>query len=171
MLRSSIAIVIGPTPPGTGVIRPATLDRRLEVHIADEPVVGAVDADVDHGRAGLDPVAPDHLGTADGGDQHVGPTADLGQIAGARMADRDRRVLGQQQRRDRLADEVGAADDDRLGAAQWNLVAAKQLDHAGRSARPQSQVSPFASRPAETGVRPSTSLAGSISVVRYEPSM
>ena len=55
VLRSSIAIVIGPTPPGTGVIAPRPR-RRLEVDVADEAVVGPVDADVDHGRAGLDPV-------------------------------------------------------------------------------------------------------------------
>ena len=50
VLRSSIAIVIGPTPPGTGVIRPARSARGVEVDVADEPVVGAVDPDVDHRR-------------------------------------------------------------------------------------------------------------------------
>ena len=51
VLRSRQAIVIGPTPPGTGVMAPATCDRLVEVDVAVEAVVGAVDADVDDGRA------------------------------------------------------------------------------------------------------------------------
>ena len=77
VLRSSIAIVIGPTPRGTGVISARALGRRVEVDVADEAVVGAVDADVDHGRARLDPVALDHPRAADRGDEHVGAAADL----------------------------------------------------------------------------------------------
>ena len=50
VLSSSIAIVIGPTPPGTGVRKPGELGG-AGLDVADEPVVGAVDADVDHGRA------------------------------------------------------------------------------------------------------------------------
>ena len=51
VLRSSIAIVIGPTPPGTGVISRGALGGGVELDVADEAVVGAVDADVDHDRA------------------------------------------------------------------------------------------------------------------------
>ena len=51
VLRSSIAIVIGPTPRGTGVMRAARCGGGVEVDVADEPVVGPVDPDVDHGRA------------------------------------------------------------------------------------------------------------------------
>ena len=51
-------MVIGPTPPGTGVIAPATRLDRGEVDVAGElPAIGAVDADVDDGGAGLDHVA------------------------------------------------------------------------------------------------------------------
>ena len=57
VLRSSIAIVIGPTPPGTGVIARARSARRLEVDVAHQPLVGAVHADVDHGRPLADHVA------------------------------------------------------------------------------------------------------------------
>ena len=54
-------MVIGPTPPGTGVIAPATA---LASAKATSPTMcgvavlvdDAVDADVDHGRARLDPV-------------------------------------------------------------------------------------------------------------------
>ena len=45
---SSMAIVIGPTPPGTGVMSDATSPHAVEVHVADEPVplrrVAIVDA-------------------------------------------------------------------------------------------------------------------------------
>ena len=88
---------------------------------------------------GLTVSAPSSFGTADGGDQHVGAAADGGEVAGARVADGDGRVRGEQQPRDRLADEVRAADDDRLGALE--------LDPAGARAAP----SP---RPACTGRRP-----------------
>ena len=140
VLRSSIAIVIGPTPPGTGVIAPARSHRRVEVDVADEAVVGAVDADVDHDRARLDPVALDHPVAADGGDQHVGAAADLGEVARARVADRDGRVGAEQQRGHRLADEVRAADDDGLGALELRRrAAASSSITPDRRARPQAR--------------------------------
>ena len=50
---SSIAIVIGPTPPGTGVSRPGALGHG-RIDVADEPLGRPVDPDVDHRRALLD---------------------------------------------------------------------------------------------------------------------
>ena len=70
----------------------------------------AIDADVDDQRARLDPVALDHLGLADGGDEHVGATDDFGQIAGARMGDGDGAAFAQQQLRHGLADQDRAPD-------------------------------------------------------------
>ena len=114
-------MVIGPTPPGTGVIAPATATARVEVDVADEPAlpsgaVDAVDADVDHRRARLDPVALHHARPADRGDQDVGAAADRGEVAGARMRDRHRAAVAQQQLRHRLADDVRAADHHRARA-------------------------------------------------------
>ena len=51
VFTSSIAIVIGPTPPGTGVIAPATSLTASKSTSPTRPLVGAVGADVDHGRA------------------------------------------------------------------------------------------------------------------------
>ena len=133
VLRSSIAIVIGPTPRGTGVMQPRALGRGVEVDVADQPVVGAVDADVDHRRALLDPVALHHPRAPDRGDEHVGAAAHVGQVARARVADGHGRVAREQHLRDRLADEVRAADHDRLGALQLDAVAVEQL-HAPRPA-------------------------------------
>ena len=66
-------MVMGPTPPGTGVSHPATSAASSPGDVAAQAVVGAVDADVDDGRAGLDPVAADHLRAPDRRHQHVGP--------------------------------------------------------------------------------------------------
>ena len=80
VLASRQAIVIGPTPPGTGVIAPATCAAAGEVDVADEclPPRDAVDADVDHGRARLHPVAGDQPRPADRGHQDVGPRQTAG---------------------------------------------------------------------------------------------
>src|SRR3546814_19064373 len=40
----------------------------------------AIDADVDHDRAGLDPVAPDQVGAPDRGDHDVGAADETGEI-------------------------------------------------------------------------------------------
>ena len=71
MLLSSIAIVIGPTPPGTGVRKPATSATDGSTS-PTHSVLGAIDSDVDHGRARLDHVRGDHACAAHGGDEHVG---------------------------------------------------------------------------------------------------
>jgi hypothetical protein len=110
---------------------------RVELDVADQARVGAVDADVDHHRAVLHPIAPDELGAADRGDEDIGPSADPGEVVGARVAHRYRRVGGEQQRRDRLADEVRAPDDDRLGALERDIVTAQELHHARGRARAQ----------------------------------
>ena len=69
MFASRQAIVIGPTPPGTGVIAPATSADAGEVDVADQPRLAVrpahpVDPDVDHRRPRLDPVGPDHARAA-----------------------------------------------------------------------------------------------------------
>ena len=89
----SMAIVIGPTPPGTGVIAPAT---SLTSSKATSPtrrrarfaagVGNAIDADVNDISARLDPIAAHHLGPAHGGNQDIGGAADAGQVARARVA-------------------------------------------------------------------------------------
>ena len=112
VFTSSIAIVIGPTPPGTGVMAAARAAAACELDVAAQFAVGAaVDADVDHDRAGFDPLAPHQLGAADRGDQQVGARDHVREIARLRMADRHRRVRADQQRRHRLADHVRAPDD------------------------------------------------------------
>jgi hypothetical protein len=68
-----MARVIGPTPPGTGVIQPATSRTAVEVDVAAQLAgVVAVHADVDHHGAGLDHVGRHDLALAHGGHHDVG---------------------------------------------------------------------------------------------------
>ena len=90
---------------------------------------------------GLTASAPSSRGTPDRGDEDVGPAADRGEVAGARVADGDGRVRGQQQARDRHADQLRAADDDRLGALQLDPLVAQQLHHPGRRAGDEARAS------------------------------
>ena len=84
-------MVMGPTPPGTGVRRGFS-ECFVEGHVAD---VAVVVAGVDDNRAWFEAVSPDELGLADGCHHDVGACHDLGQAAGVRMAVGDRRVPGE----------------------------------------------------------------------------
>ena len=72
-------MVIGPTPPGTGVIAAATSAHRAVGDVADQAValrlrgvVHPVDADVDDHRARPHHVRRHELGLADRRDEDVG---------------------------------------------------------------------------------------------------
>jgi hypothetical protein len=125
-------MVIGPTPPGTGVIAPATSEADVEIHVAHQArlpgfsgCVHPVDADVDHGRPRLDPIAraPSRAGRRRprgyrrGGRPRPGPRA--------RMGDGHRAAFPQQKLRHRLAHEVRAPDHDRLHPRQAPVMVAQ----------------------------------------------
>ena len=59
---------------------------------------------------------------ARGDDEHVGVERVRGEVGGARVADRHGRVRLQEQVRDRLADDVAAADDDGARALERDAV-------------------------------------------------
>ena len=69
-----------------------------------------------------------------GGDQDVAPAADRRQVGGPGMADRDRAVGSEQELRHRLADDVGAPDDDRLLPRQVAQFVFQQHHAADRGA-------------------------------------
>ena len=133
------AMVMGPTPPGTGVSQPATSRASSPRDVAAQPRVRAVDAHVDDGGARLDPVAPDHLGPADGGHEDVGRAAERLQVARARVRHRHRRAAGRQQQRHRLADDQAAPDDHRVRALEGDPGAVEHPHHArgGAGHRPR----------------------------------
>ena len=109
-------------------------------NIADKPRLAAirrrqpVDADIDHGCARLDPVAAHHFGLADRGIDQVGARGQVRQIARARMRDRHRGVFVEQQLHQRPADQVRAADHDRIHALERGMHALGQDDAAERRA-------------------------------------
>ena len=156
----SIAIVSGPTPPGTGVIAPATsatsgctsptstdpcartaraADALREKSLCATLGIGhEVDADVDDRRARLDErSAARSPGRPSAATRMSAVAATAGKILRARMANRHGRVAMQQKHRDRLADDVAAADDDRMLAGDVDAAALQQFDDAGRRARDQ----------------------------------
>ena len=104
---------------------------RLEIHVAHQTAIGAVDAHVDHRRAGLDHVGGDEFRLADGHDEDVGRAADFGQIVGAAVADRDRGVAARaalhEHDRHGLAHDVAAAQHDHVRAGDFDIVANEQL--------------------------------------------
>ena len=70
----------------------------------------------------------------------------------------------EQQLRDRLADEVRAADDHRLGALERDAACGRAAPSRPSGVHGRSPGA-LHSRPALIGVSPSTSLAGSISAL------
>ena len=86
MFESSIAIVIGPTPRGTGVIADATSLTASKSTSPTRPSSVLLVPDVDHDGALAHHVGGHRAGAPDGGDQHVGAAADRREVARARVA-------------------------------------------------------------------------------------
>src|SRR5215210_2934044 len=105
------------------------------VDVADEPALRAVDADVDNGRALLHHRGRQHPGRAHRRDDDVGARGLGGEVAGSRVAEGDGRVAVQEEQRRGLADDVAAADHDRIGALQPDPVLVQQREHAERRPR------------------------------------
>jgi hypothetical protein len=107
-----------------------------EVDVADDLAgVEPVDADVDHPRARLDHVAADDAGPAGGDTDDVGPPKVSGEVPRPGVAHGDGGVAGEQQLRERLADQARAAHHDRFRADQRRPVVVEDLHAARRRAR------------------------------------
>ena len=101
-------MVIGPTPPGTGVMLTGHFRRFVKSDIADKFRLGlsgiieafsrrhAINADIYDARTRLDPIAPDHFGNADSGDENIGIPTQVRQVVRARMGDADRAIFAKQ---------------------------------------------------------------------------
>ena len=129
---SSIAIVMGPTPPGTGVMNDVFGGDMLEIHIADQFPGHAVDPDIDHDRPLLHHVCRDKAGPADRGNQNVCLRADLREIRRFGMADRDGRIGIEQQKRHGPPDDIAPSDHDGALSANPDPAPPKQFHHAER---------------------------------------
>ncbi len=112
-----MAIVMGPTPPGTGVIRDATLatlSKWTSPHSL--PSVALVDSHVDDHGPGFDPIGGNLLGPAHRHDQDIGLPGDRRGVAGRGVANGHGRVAAfaflKQRERHRLTHELRPAQDD-----------------------------------------------------------
>ena len=90
-----------------------------------------------------------------------------GKIAGPGMRDRHRRVLRKQQLRERLADDVGAADHHRFEPVERGHARSSPGARSRAACRARAPAARPTSRPAFTGWKPSTSLPGSIAAITF----
>ena len=134
MLTSSIAIVIGPTPPGTGVIAAATSAAASKSTSPQSPSSLRFMPTSMTTAPGLIASAPSRRGT---------PTAATRTSARLQTAARSRvrewqtvtvAFAASSSRADRHPDQLRAADDDGLGALQVDALVGEQLHHPGRGA-------------------------------------
>ena len=85
-------MVIGPTPPGTGVIAPATFHGGVKIHIPHQAGprrtrsarfgFDAVDSHINHRRARFNPIPFNHLRHAHRRHENVGAPAHRRQVSG-----------------------------------------------------------------------------------------
>ena len=87
-----MARVIGPTPPGIGRDESRDL-AHARVDVADQPGLGAGDADVEHGGPGTYVLRRDQPGHAGRGHDDVGAAQVGREVAGAGVAERHGGVL------------------------------------------------------------------------------
>ena len=132
------------------MILPATGWTRGEIHVADQPraafrrrIAHAVDAHVNHRRAGLDHVRLHKFGDAHRGNQNVRAPAMRRDVARGGMANRHRRVrvfaLLAKHRGHRFADDVAAAQNHHLRAVGFHVRAHEQFANARRRAGPKAR--------------------------------
>ena len=136
VFSSSIAMVIGPTPPGTGVIREAMRKDPGKVHVAGEFSVGSrlMPTSIDD-RSAFHHACRDQPRPAGGGHEDIRLSRDGPQIGRPGVADGDSGVALHEQQRHRFADDVAAADDYRVLAVHLDALVIEQAHHAQRRAR------------------------------------
>ena len=135
---------------------PGYLKRLLKSDVTDNSVAafGArifdlVDSDIDHGGSGLDPIASNQLGLTDRSNEHVRLAADLRQVTTPGMADGNRRVMLDEQKRNRHPDDVRAPKHDRPAPLQPSAGSLQQSQAARRSARDEERIAAFHGQPTE----------------------
>ena len=124
----SMAIVMGPTPPGTGVIAEhfgsteakSTSPQSLPFSSRFMPTSMTT--------------APSEFRLSDRGYQNVSPAGDFGEVLGTAVADRDGAVLVEQQHCHRLSDDIASADHHTLLTGYLDAAFLDKLHDAGGSA-------------------------------------
>ena len=101
--------------------------RGVEIDVTGESSVStSIDSDVDDARAGFEPIAAYETVATDRGNDDVGAANVRGEIPRAAVAHGHRRMSGEQQHRDGLADNVAASDDDRVEALRHDTRSGDQ---------------------------------------------
>ena len=127
-------MVIGPTPPGTGVIDDATSIAPGSTSPTRPASVRFIPTSTTTARS-LTMSGETSAGDADRGDDHVGVERVALQVLRVRMAERHRRVRLLEQVHDGLADDRAAADHDRARAVELDVVLGEERHHAERRRR------------------------------------
>ena len=117
----------------------------LEVNIAAKTAVRAlVHADVDHDRAGLDPIRRHELGLSHGNKEQIGLAREAAQVS--RVAVWQTVTVAsppgpflKQQKRQRPAHDARAAQDDGVGSAGLDLRVEQELSNSQRRAGNESR--------------------------------
>src|SRR5487761_973143 len=140
-LASSIALVIGPTPPGTGASHPATSATPGSAS-PTSPASVLVMPTAMTAAPGLTMSA---VSTAGRDDDDVGAAGVRGQVLGAGVAERHGGVLGApgQQQPEGAADGDPAADDGDVRPGDRHVVAAHQLYDPARRAGQRSPLAEY----------------------------
>ena len=137
MLASNIAIVIGPTPPGTGVILPATAAAESNSTSPTSPASVLFMPTSITVAPGLIQSPLTISGRPTAAIKTSARPADGGEVAGPGVADGHGRVRVDEEAGHRPADEDRAADHDRLGPGELDPRSVEDLDHAGGRAGDQ----------------------------------
>jgi hypothetical protein len=132
VLTSSIETVMGPTPPGTGVMYDA-----FEVDVSDErPILEGINTDANYHRAGAHHLRENEVRPSGGDYQNVGENCKLRQILSLRMANADGRFVLHQHQRHRCANDIAGADHNDILVFERDLLVFEQFQHAvGRARR------------------------------------
>ena len=128
-----MAIVIGPTPPGTGVIALAFFDTR-QMHVAHESVAAlacrvfdAINSHVNNDSSFADVIGFQKFCASNGSNDNVGRKGRLLEIAAARMHDGYRRVAASspflhEQEGQRFSNDHAAPKDHHVGAGDRDVA-------------------------------------------------
>ena len=129
VLRASISAVIGPVPPGTGVIAPATPEQRFEIGIAGDSLVDHVDAEVEHRRARTDQIGGEETRLSHCQRDDVCISRIRRQITRSAVAHGDGRVSALEQCGERATDHVASTDHHHTCAVDRDTVVIEQARH------------------------------------------
>ena len=167
-------MVIGPTPPGTGVIAPATVAALSK---CTSPTSRVLPSPRSGASIRLMPtsitVAPGLIqspgtisGRPDGGHHDISPPHGGGQIPGARMRDGHGAAVAQKQVRHGFADDIAAPDDHGVKARQAAVMVAQHHQTAKRRAG-HHRLLPGAQKPDIGDMKP-VHILGRINTVDYQ---